>query len=306
MSKPNLPDGVEARFRPFAEFRAEGEDGSMTIVGHASTFSDPYDLGPFEEQVSPSAFDRAIKEDDVRALFNHDPSQVLGRTKSGTLRLAIDKVGLVSEIDLPASAVAVREAIERGDVDQMSFAFTVVKESWEERDGAKPLRTLEEVELFDVSPVTYPANANTDVALRSLEAVRAETEERSEDAEDTEDEAPTVPLAFRRRQLQVIEAEVDVDDGRGRSDMDIRDELAAAIRGSDMGAGAEWLYIEDIYQDDGFVVFRTDGGTTLQAGLYRVTYEMGEESGVTFGEAVRVRRVTTYEPVDAPEQAGAA
>ena len=161
---------IERRYRPFAEFRAEDEG---KLVGHAATFNDTYDLGPFEERIAPGAFD-GVLDNDVRALFNHDPNHVLGRTKSGTLKLSVDKRGLVTEIALPDSATSLREAIARGDIDQMSFGFTVAKDSWEtlDEETGRELRTIEEIgKLYDVSPVTFPANPNTDVALRSRDKV---------------------------------------------------------------------------------------------------------------------------------------
>ncbi len=192
-----LPEGYEMRFRPFSEFRADvQDDGKITIRGHAATFNDPYNLDHFTEQVGEGAFDEAMK-DDVRALLNHDPNHILGRTKSGTLRLSKDKVGLVCEIDLPASAVAVREAVERGDIDQMSFAFKVVKETWDE-SGDVPARTLDTVKLFDVSPVTFPANPNTDIAMRSLHAIHSA---------EPKPEAPKVDADSERERLRLASAE---------------------------------------------------------------------------------------------------
>ena len=160
---------IERRYRPFAEFRADEE--KATVRGHAATFNDVYDLGMFEERIAPGAFDDVL-DHDVRALFNHDSNHVLGRTKSGTLRLSVDERGLYSEIDLPDSATTLREAIARGDVDQMSFGFTVAEDEWETLDAesGKELRTIKKIgRLLDVSAVTFPANPNTDVALRSLE-----------------------------------------------------------------------------------------------------------------------------------------
>ena len=177
------------------EVRAEGDDDSKTLKGHAAVFnSDTEIAGAFRERIAPGAFTRAIKEDDVRALFNHDANQVLGRTASGTLRLAEDKTGLAVEIDPPDTQYA-RDAvtvIERGDVSQMSFGFRVRKETWEEgEEGELDLRTIEEAELFDVSPVTFPAYADTDVAVRSHDDWKAAQEpptapEATETVEDAE------------------------------------------------------------------------------------------------------------------------
>lgn len=160
------------------EVRADEDEEKQTLVGHAATFNEPYEIMGFEEVIDSGAFDDAIKNDDVRALWNHDPNYPLGRTKAGTLRLSKDKTGLVSEIDLPDSAFMVKEAIKRGDVDQMSFGFSVLEEEWQKREGKPDLRTLKKVKLFDVSPVTYPANPNTDIALRSHQEWEATEEDR--------------------------------------------------------------------------------------------------------------------------------
>jgi HK97 family phage prohead protease len=172
-------DKLERRFVSFAEFR--DSENTKTLRGHAATFDDVYSLGMFEERIAPGAFDDVL-EDDVRALFNHDSNHVLGRTKSGTLRLSIDERGLFTEIDLPESATHLREAIERGDVDQMSFGFTVAGDEWEtNEDTGRELRTITKIgRLFDVSPVTFPANPNTDVALRSRELAEAPKEAEAE------------------------------------------------------------------------------------------------------------------------------
>lgn len=158
------------------EVRAEGE--SQKIVGHAAVFnrlSDPI-RGRFKERISPGAFARAISEQqDVRALVNHDPSLVLGRTKAGTLRMSEDSTGLLVEIDPPDTSYSrdLMESIRRGDIDQMSFGFTVVEETWTRgKDGDLDIRELRDVDLFDVSPVTYPAYPDTDVAVRSHERWR--------------------------------------------------------------------------------------------------------------------------------------
>lgn len=181
---------IERRFIPATEIRAETEGESRRIAGYAALFnSRSQDLGGFTEVIAPGAFQTALERSDVRSLFNHDPNLVLGRMKAGTLKVTEDERGLRIENDLPDTQVA-RDLLENmrlGNVDQMSFAFRVSREGqkWEERDGML-LRTITEVdELFDVSPVTYPAYADTSVAVRSLDAWRAEMV-RGFPAEDAE------------------------------------------------------------------------------------------------------------------------
>ncbi len=147
-----------------------GEDGVKKIVGHAAVFNSlSEDLGGFREQIAPGAFAKSLKNADVRALWNHDPNFVLGRNKAGTLQLREDKTGLAIEITPPDTQFArdLMVSMERGDVTQMSFGFRTVSDKWETKDG-EDFRTLIEVDIFDVSPVTYPAYVQTDVALRSL------------------------------------------------------------------------------------------------------------------------------------------
>ncbi|MGD9879016.1 MAG: HK97 family phage prohead protease [Hyphomicrobiaceae bacterium] len=157
------------------EARAEGK---RTLVGHAAVFNQlSEDLGGFREQITPGAFIEAIEKDDVRALFNHDPNFVLGRNRSKTLELTEDARGLAIEIDLPDTPTIrdlVVAPIERGDVSQMSFAFSVRPggQDWAKDDEGRVIRTLKKLRLFDVSPVTYPAYPQTDVAARALEEWR--------------------------------------------------------------------------------------------------------------------------------------
>ena len=188
----------------------EGEDGEAVLRGHAAVFDSwSVDLGGFREKIASGAFKTAIKEDDVRALWNHNSDIVLGRTKSDTLSLSEDKDGLAIEINLPDTQLIrdmVIGPIERGDVDKMSFAFGTRKDSWEEfpdDPGKLSERTLLDVSLSDVSPVTYPAYPETDVALakRSLEAWRADHEPEKDDA---------AHLSHYERRQALLEAEVGV------------------------------------------------------------------------------------------------
>lgn len=144
------------------------------IIGHAAVFDKPTDIcGSFMEVIAPGAFSRSLKEGaDVRALMNHNPDLILGRVRSKTLTLEEDKTGLLVHIDPPDTNCGrdVMRSIERGDIDGMSFAFRAVTEEWEHGKDGKDTRTLRDVDLIDVSPVTFPAYQDTDVAVRSLEA----------------------------------------------------------------------------------------------------------------------------------------
>jgi len=139
------------------------------IVGYAAVFNQlSEDLGGFREKIAPGAFRKTIQEADIRALWNHDSNYVLGRNKSGTLKLEEDNHGLRIEITPPNTTWArdLITSIKRGDVDQMSFGFRAIKDRWEVDDGQN-IRTLLEVSLFDVSPVTYPAYSQTAVSTRA-------------------------------------------------------------------------------------------------------------------------------------------
>ncbi len=136
-----------------------------TLHGYAAVYGAvSSDLGGFTETIAPGAF-AAVLDADVRALLNHDPSQVLGRTRSGTLRLADEQRGLRFEVDLPDSPLGenVREAVKRGDIDGASFRFVVGEETW---DADK--RTIVSVkDLQDVTVATYGAYPDASVELRT-------------------------------------------------------------------------------------------------------------------------------------------
>ena len=152
----------------------ETDGGGLRFTGHAAVFNSPTDLGPFREQVAPGAFKATIRPErsDVRFLYNHEPDSVMARTTNGTLHLREDAIGLLAEADLDPSDVDVQRLVPKlrsGNVSQMSFGFRVVKDEWEEDgDDGRELRTLKEVQLFDVSAVTFPAYDDTDAALASM------------------------------------------------------------------------------------------------------------------------------------------
>ena len=167
------------------EFRVS--DDSPRIGGYAAVFNAETVIGGmfgFREQIAPGAFDEAIENDDVRALFNHDPSMLLGRTASGTLKLAVDKKGLRYDVEMPDTAAGrdVMTLVKRGDVNGSSFGFIVEDDDWDESEvkkGKLPLRTIRKASLFDVSPVTFPAYPQASVSARSKAQACAETAQQA-------------------------------------------------------------------------------------------------------------------------------
>jgi len=166
-----LQPQIERRAFPCDEFRVESRDGQPVIEGHAAVFNHKADIWGFTEEVAPGAFTEAITRDDVRALFNHDPNYVLGRNRAKTLELREDAKGLFISNRPPDTQWArdLLVSIQRGDINQMSFGFRTIEDEWKTLDSV-PHRTIKKVELFDVSPVTFPAYPQTDVgvAMRSL------------------------------------------------------------------------------------------------------------------------------------------
>jgi len=147
-----------------------------TIGGYAAVFNSTADIGgSFREVIAPGAFASAMSAD-VRALIDHDSGRVIGRTTAGTLRLSEDATGLAVEIDLPDTTDGRDLAVlmERGDVSGMSFGFIVTKQTWDET-GPIPTRTIEAVDLREVSVVAFPAYDDTSIALRDLDSARKET-----------------------------------------------------------------------------------------------------------------------------------
>ncbi len=157
-------------------------DNGRTIGGYAAVFNSRANIGGyFEEVIAPGAFDDALMQD-VRALVDHDTGRVIGRTKAGTLRMKQDDMGLAVEIDLPDTSDGrdLATLIERGDVSGMSFGFVVTKETWDET-MEPPMRTIQALDLREVSVVAFPAYDDTSIAMRSLEKSREMTKaERAE------------------------------------------------------------------------------------------------------------------------------
>ena len=143
------------------------ENNSRIVTGYAAVFNSRTLLWEgLEEVISPGAFSKALSNSDVRCLFDHDWGKVLGRTKSGTLRLEEDERGLKFEVELPNTTDAnnLIESMSRGDIDQCSFGFIPTEETWDYTTDPV-LRTVNEVELFEVSIVSLPAYEDTEATL---------------------------------------------------------------------------------------------------------------------------------------------
>jgi len=152
----------------YSNLEVRSDATGNTLVGYAAMWDTPsQDLG-FTEYVTRGAFTKTLKDGaDVRLLFDHDGAP-LARTKSGTLRLSEDSRGLKVEAELdPANPLAqqIMSALRRGDLNQMSFAFRTIKDSW---NTDRSVRQLREVQLYDVSVVTYPAYEETIAELRKM------------------------------------------------------------------------------------------------------------------------------------------
>lgn len=191
---------------------------SPVIRGHAAVFDrKSFDLGGFYEIVARGAFRKALdagRAADCRCLFNHDPNLVLASVHNNTLDLREDPQGLHYYANPADTSWArdVRELVRRGDIYQSSFAFTVARDRWEETEDGEIVRTVLEVhDLYDVSPVTYPAYPQTDVSGRNHlpapvaeavpDAADEELEAREGDLAEAAEEAREARMA-RLRELQ--------------------------------------------------------------------------------------------------------
>ncbi len=171
---------IERRALIATELRADSQGDEMALVCYAALFNtESKDLGGFREVIAPGAFKRSLAQgDEVVCLFNHDPNKVLGRYSAGTLQCAEDSRGLIFRCKLDANNsehMNLRSSVLRGDVKACSFAFTVARDGQtftEKNDGQNSymVRTLTDVNLLDVSAVTYPAYEQTVVAARSTDA----------------------------------------------------------------------------------------------------------------------------------------
>src|SRR5690625_3394154 len=145
------------------------DDGEKVIEGYFAVFDSETELWPGAyEEIDPAAFDNTLSND-IRALINHDTAFVLGRNKSNTLELKTDSRGLWGRIKInpfDTDAVNLYERVKRGDVDQCSFGFRILNEETDFRDDGTVKWRLKEIDLHEVSVVTFPAYSDTGVQAR--------------------------------------------------------------------------------------------------------------------------------------------
>ena len=154
------------------QFNTRDDDGKLAIEGYFAVFDSVYEIAQgLSESIAQGAFDNTIS-DDIRALINHDTTLVLGRTKAGTLQLRTDSHGLWGHIDInpnDTDAMNLYNRVQRGDVDQCSFGFDIINEETDFREDGSVHWTIKEVKLYEVSPCTFPAYEETNIAARTKE-----------------------------------------------------------------------------------------------------------------------------------------
>lgn len=166
-----------------SSFETRADDGGMYIEGYFAVFNSNYEIYPgVTESIAPEAFDNTLGGD-IKALCDHDTRLVLGRNKASTLELRTDSHGLWGRITInpnDSDAVNLYERVKRGDVDQCSFGFEIVREESDFRNDGSVHFTIREVNLYEVSVVTFPAYAETNVSARKQDV--AEIQKRKLDA----------------------------------------------------------------------------------------------------------------------------
>ena len=154
------------------QFKTRDDGGNLAIEGYFAVFDSNYEIAPgMSESIAPGAFDKTLSGD-IRALINHDTTLVLGRTKANTLQLRTDSHGLWGHIDInpnDSDAMNLYNRVQRGDVDQCSFGFDIISEETDFREDGSVHWTITEVELYEVSPCTFPAYEETNIAARAKE-----------------------------------------------------------------------------------------------------------------------------------------
>lgn len=159
----------EVETRLFSGMEMRADDETRAVSGYGAVFNQKSEVlyGFFREIIAPGAFDEADVSD-VRALFNHDPNLILGRSKAGTLATKTDETGFNYRFDMPETTYGndLLVSMRRGDITQSSFAFTVETDTWGIDSDGMDLRTITKISrVYDISPVTYPAYPDAGAGL---------------------------------------------------------------------------------------------------------------------------------------------
>lgn len=211
------------------------------IAGYAAVYNSESDLlyGFFREVIKPGAFDGSLGND-IRCLWNHNAAYVLGRTTAGTLDVRSDAKGLYFEVQPPNATWAndLCESVRRKDINQMSFGFTVNEDNWESLEDGSEMRELLDVDLFEVSVVTFPAYQATSAGMRSLDQEDEEVQKRIEERKKEKQGEKPMDLKRYTDYLKMISkrAKQDPDgDPDYKSPEEDEDERAKAVDDADGG-----------------------------------------------------------------------
>lgn len=165
------------------KFETRDDDTEPTIEGYFAVFDSNYQIADgLTESVARTAFDNTL-DGDIRALTDHDTTLVLGRTTNDTLELKTDEHGLWGKVRInpkDTDAMNLYERVKRGDVSQCSFGFEILKEESEVLENGDVHWTIEDVNLFEVSCVTFPAYQSTSISARTEQA--EEMKKRADEA----------------------------------------------------------------------------------------------------------------------------
>ena len=291
----------------------QAEDGVMRLSGYAAVFNDASVPLPFKERIAPGAFRKTLSEaPDVRLLINHE-GLPLARTKNGTLKLTEDDRGLRFDAELADTQEArdIYTLVQRGDVDQMSFAFRVIRQNWSKD---KTERTLTEVSLSDgdVSVVTYPAYPTTSVEARKkiADALDAIKEGRKLDEDSIK------ALRDYLAELLDMEGEEDDEDEEYEEEEEEEDIEEDSVRAVDVvGDFVEWDSsggtargrIEHVMREGVLGIPDTDFSITAEEGdpailirVYREVRDGWEATEVLVGH--KASELRAIDPLPSPSE----
>ena len=161
---------TETRGYTKTDFKVRSENDEKYLEGYFIRYNEEAELWPGAyESVAPESVRNSLKSNDIRCLFNHNTGSVLGRTGNGTLELKPDDKGLYGKVKINPNdreAMDVVARVERGDINACSFGFNVIDEDIENRDDGTMKSTLKDIDLHEVSVVTFPAYPTTSIQAR--------------------------------------------------------------------------------------------------------------------------------------------